>query len=400
VSTLVIGAGVDELVAAHALTRGGRRVLVLDDHGAGDGSMQPGWIAPQIVRELGLERRGLEIRCPDPWIAAPLPGGGRFELSQSMARSVEAIRALSARDAERWPEFCARMARCARMLEALYAAPPPDPLGRSAGDLAQLAGIALRAHRAGRQTIEDLLRLLPMPLADLLDDWFESDLLKGLLGSAGVMHLQRGPRAGGTALALLHRHVGCAPGVFRAPLSNAAAVLRTMPGIEIRAGAKVASIRVDAGRVLGVVLEGGEEIAATHVVSGTDPKRTLLELLQPGWLDPEFTRAVRQIRSRGAAPGIDRLAIAPSLDDLERAADEAKYGRVKAAGASGVEWQATHAELALDQFLWMRPLPALAGYRTPIGGLYLCGPSMHPGAGVPGAAGLHCARHVLRDFRT
>lgn len=391
-STIVIGAGVDELVAAHALARAGRSVLVLDERGTGDGDMQAGWIAPPIARELALDRHGLEVRRPDPWIAAPLPGGGRLELWQDMARSAESIRRLSARDAERWPEFCGRMARLARLLESIYAAPPPDPLGRKLADLAQLAGLALRAHRSGRQTIEDLLRLLPMPVADLLDDWFESDALKGLLGSAGILHQRRGPRAGGTALALLHHHVGNAPGVFRPPLSNAATVLRALAGIEIRRGT-VERIRVSAGRVAAVVLEGGEEIAATQVVSGDDPKRTLLELLEPGWLDPELVRAVRHIRSGGAAAQLpfefDRT---PSLDYLERAADDAKYGRA----SERPSLEAPHAELALDQFLWMRPVPALARYRTPVGGLFLCGESMHPGPGVPGAAGWLCAREVLR----
>jgi phytoene dehydrogenase-like protein len=470
---VVIGAGANELVAAHYLARAGHRVVVLDLHDADPGATV-GWFPPRIARELGLAQGGLHIERADPWAAAALPDGGRLELWQDMARSVASIRRLSPRDAEKWPDFCARMARLARLLEALYAAPPPDPLASRAPELVRLAGMGLRTRRLGRQGMTDLLRLLPMSVADFLDDWFESDALKGVLGAAGVMHLQQGPRSGGTAFALLHQHVGNPVGVFRAARSNLGQVLAGLPGIEIRRGVSVACIVVREGRAAGVVLAGGEEIAAACVVSGVDPRRTLLEMLEPGWLDPEAVRSVRSIRSRGVAaevaftldrsPDFSTLVIAPSLDYLERAYDDAKYRRVsqrpyleatndgerhvnvhvqyapyalaegewdevcRAAlgrvvedlltphlGVTVVEravrsprdlesaygWpegQAHHAELALDQLLWMRPTPGLARYRTPVAGLYLCGSAMHPGAGIAGAAGANAARVILRDF--
>jgi phytoene dehydrogenase-like protein len=476
-SALVIGAGVDELVAAHLLARAGHRVVVLDD-GARREDAESGWIPPRIVRDLALDRHGLRIGHPDPWIVAPLPDGGRLGLWQDVARSVEAIRRVSPRDAAKWPAFCERMARLARLLEAVYAAPPPDPMTSELGELARLGALALRARRLGREGIEDLLRLLPMSVADFLDDWFESDALKGALGAAGVMHLQQGSRSGGTAFRLLHHHVGSPPGVFRPPGSNAGRVLAELPGVERRRDARVARIAVRQGRAVGVVLASGEEIAASVVVSGADPQRTLLGLVDPGWLDPELARAIRNVRRRGAvarvvlalerAPEFSTLAAAPSLDYLERAYDDAKYGRVStrpylearvietsdhrhrvevhvqyapyALAESGwnearraalgdlvvgmltphlppvlgrtvlspreleethgwPEGQAHHAELALDQVLWMRPVPALARYATPIEGLYLCGPAMHPGGGIAGAAGANAARIILRDLR-
>jgi len=470
--TLVIGAGADELVAAHLLARAGERVLVLAERDGGGPT--EGWIPPRVVRELALAQRGLRVEWPDPWAAAPLPGDGRLELWRDLARSADSIRRVSPRDAARWPEFCARMASLARVLEALYAAPPPDPLSHELRDLGRLAGLALRARRLGRQGIDDLLRLAPMPVADLLDDWFESEALKGVLGAAAVTHLRHGPRAAGTAFALLHRHVGCPPGVFRPPRSNLAELLAARPGVEVR---RDAATRIDVreGRVAGVTLAGGEAIAARRVVSGAGPKRTLLEWVEPGWLDPGLARAVRNVRSRGAvarvtlmldrAPDFTAFVVAPSLDHLERAADDAKHGRVSRhpwieARAEGPritvhlqyapyalaegdwhgirraalgelaeavlvehvpalqgavtgkavqspldlesacgwpEGQAHHAEVALDQLAWMRPTPALARYRTPIAGLYLCGPAMHPGAGTAGAAGANAAREILRD---
>jgi phytoene dehydrogenase-like protein len=469
----VVGAGVDELVAAHLLARAGRRVLVLEQRAPRDGT-EAGWIPPGVVRDLALDRYGLEVHHFDPWISAPLPDGGRLDLWHDVARSAEAIRKVSPGDAAKWPAFCERMARLGRLLETVYAAPPPDPMSRALGELAQLAGLGLRARRMGRQGLEDLLRLLPISAADFLDDWFESDPLKGLLGAAGVRHLQQGPRSGGTAFRLLHHHVGSPPGVFRPPASNLARVLAELPGIE-RRDAKITRITVRDGRVTGVVLANGEEIRVPIVVSGADPRRTLLELVDHAWLDPELVRAVRNIRSRGVvasvtltldrAPEFATLVLAPSLDHLERAYDDAKYGRVSARpylearraepladgrhrvhvhvqyapyrladgewddarraklGDAVVEilaphlpavvertvlsprdleeahgWpegQAHHAELALDQLLWMRPIPQLAPYATPIAGLYLCGPAMHPG--VSGAAGANVARVILRS---
>jgi phytoene dehydrogenase-like protein len=368
-----------------------------------------------------------------------------LELWRDMARSVESIRRLSARDAESWPRFCERMASLARLLERLYVAAPPS--------LVDLR-FAFKVRRLGRQGMEDLMRLLPMPAAELLDDWFESEVLKGALGAFAVRHLQQGPRSAGTAFRLLHYHAGSPIGVFRSPTSNLAQLLRA--GVAIR-DAKVARLNVRGGQVTGVVLEGGEELRASLVVSAADPQRTLTELTEPGWLDPDLARALRHVRSRGVAakvvlaferaPDWQTLTLAPSLDYVERAYDDAKYRRVSAqpwldvtadGGKAEVHFQyaphtraedanigalatkvlAPHAppirecrvvalpgswpegqphqaELALDQALWMRPLPELAAYRTPIGGLWLCGQAMHPA--VPGVAGYNCARAILRS---
>jgi phytoene dehydrogenase-like protein len=445
---IVIGGGADALVAAQVLARAGREVLVVESAAA---APDDGWVPPKLLRELRLD--GVSFAWPDPWLVVPLADGGRLELWRDIARSAQSIRRLSARDAERWPAFCQRMARLARFLEGVYAAAPPDPLS---------PGFALRARRLGKQALRDLLRILPMPVADLLDDWFEADALKGALGGAGVLHLMQGPRSGGTAFRLLHHHVGCAPGVFRPPRSNIPELLRRLPRVELQG--EVLRIAVRNGAVAGVVLKDGRELAASVVVSGADLRRSLLELVEPGVIDPELARALRHVRRRGVAarlrleldrsPGFPALALAPSLDYLERAYDDAKYGRVSRepyvearcderhrveavvqyapygadcrhlsertiallaehwgdAQAQHVElsapreleqsegWpegQPHHAELSLDQALWMRPLPELAHYRTPIEGLWLCGPAMHPGAGVAGASGLHCAHAIL-----
>ena len=478
-AAVVIGGGVNELVAAHYLARAGHEVtLVREGTAPADDAFETGWITPGIVRDLGLDREGLLVRQPDPW-ALVWPEAFALELTRDVAASARAIARLSPADGAKWGAFCARMHALARVLESLYTAPPPDPVD---GSKAGLVSTALRVRRLGRRGMEDLFRLLPMSAADFLDEWFENDALKGVLGAAAVMNLRQGPRSGGTAFNLLHHHVGSPPGVFRPPISNLRAVLTRRAGIAIRAGA-VTRIDVREGRAAAVVLDGGEEIAASLVVSGLAPARTLLELVDPAWLDPQLVRSIRNIRSRGPSarisltldrdPRFTTLVVAPSLDYLERAYDHVKYGRVSTApylearnlGEAGPqrfrvelhvqyvpyrlaegawdtaraeklardalarlsevvpglsasvvgqqvltpedldhihgypEGQEYHAELALDQVLWMRPVPALAQYRTPIEGLYLCGPAMHPGGGIAGAAGANAAGVVLRGLR-
>ncbi|MFN0302302.1 MAG: phytoene desaturase family protein [Burkholderiales bacterium] len=477
---VVIGGGVNALVAAHWLARAGKHVVILDER-MGSVSLESGWIPPAIIGELGLSRNGLAVQAPDPWISAPSPDGRRLELWHDVARSADSIRPFSVRDAERWPAFCEQMQQHANLIEVLYTAPPPDVMTHDWRELARVARLALHARRLGRAALENFLRMMPMSVADFLDDWFEADVLKGVLGAGAVMHLHQGPRSGGTAFGLLHHHVGSGLGVFRPTLSNITQVLEKLPGIERRMKAKVKRIDVAASGVTGVTLADGSSIEASCVVSGADPRSTLLEWVDTAWLDPELVRSVRNIRARGVvgrvvltldrAPGFSILVIAPSLDYLERAYDDAKYRRVSrepfvearyepqagsgrhvvmahvqyvpyllddgkwddararslaesvivrmakhvpglqatirdTAVASPIDLEAFegapqgqvyHAELALDQLLWMRPLPGLARYRTPINGLYLCGPAMHPGAGIAGASGMLAAQTILRD---
>lgn len=441
---IVIGAGVDALVAAHLLARRGKQVLVVEERAPAAADF--GWVPSKVVDELGL---ALAVHAPDPWLTAILPDGGKLELWRDVGRTSESIRRLSERDAKRWPDFCRRMAVLARLFEQLYLEMPADPLNLR---------FALRVRGLGREGMVDLMRLLPMPVAELLDDWFECDALKGALGAMGIVNIRQGPRSGGTAFRFLHHHVGSPQGVFRPPRTNMSAVLRARPGVHFKPG-KVRKILVKAGHAGGVALDDGEVIEAPTVVSAIDVRRTLLELADPAWLDPELARAVQHIRRRGVAARISfdssmrNTVYAPSLDYLERAYDEVKYGRAserpyleahptpqgtevhfqyvpheaKANANLGAmarrllpglenaelgsilgpadlereegwpEGQPYHAELALDQALWMRPLPELAQYSTPIQGLWLCGPATHPGGGIAGAAGHNCAQAILRE---
>ena len=469
--TIIIGAGVNGLTAAHYLARAGRRVLVLEQQKDASRAPETGWVPPALIKELDLARHGLVVEQPDPWIAAVLPAGGRLELSRDLARSAEAIKKISPADAAKWPEFCARMRRLARVLEQLYTEPAPDVETTDPRELLHLGLVGLRVRRLGRQGMIDLLRILPMAVQELLDDWFESAALKAVLGSAGVMHLRQGPRAGGTAFNMLHHHVGSPAGVFRPARSNVRQVLEGLEGVEVRRGVRVARIAVKDGRATGVMLTTGDELPAQTIVSDADPRATLLGLLDPGWLDPEFARAVKNIKCRGVAarvtltldraPDFTTLLVAPSLDYLEHAYDDAKYGRVSAnpwleARADGnkvdvhvqyvpyvngddparaqtlgdvvfdllsqhapglphvsarevltpdslerqnglTEGHLYHGEHTLDQILFMRPVAGWSRYRTPITGLYLCGAGTHPGGAIAGGAGRNAARAILKE---
>lgn len=431
---IVLGADSNGLVAAHYLARAGRRVLVV---GETNTTVDIGWVPPQIIRELKLDAGAVGPEPSDPWIAAPLEGGGRLELWRDVAKSVEAIRRVSPADAAKWAEFSTRMRRLAGVLEALYVEAAPDIETREIGELLHLGRVGLHVRRLGKQTMIDLLRILPMSIAELLDDWFENDTLKGILGALGVWHLRQGPRAAGTAFNFLHHHVGSPAGVFRPPRSRLTQTLAARPGVELRRS--TATIVATGGRVTGVRV-GNEEISAPLVVSSADP-RTTFEPLKPQ-LDAEFVRAISNIKMRacvvrgtwrdngGRAP----LCVAPSLDYLERAHDDAKYGRpsakpyVEVVGTElHVQYAATvdsglaarvatalgvspdqvtldprnghlyHGDLTLDQILFMRPVPGWSRYRTPIAGLYLCGPGTHPGGGIAGAAGRNAARVILKE---
>jgi phytoene dehydrogenase-like protein len=375
---VVIGAGLNGLVAAAYLAKAGQRVLVLERRDVAGGTLvteeifpgfrfdtcrhDTGWIPPGIISDLKLKRHGLELVDVDASVFAPHPGGGRNDyllLHHDPQRSAALIRKHSQSDADKWPAFATRIARLANFLKAAYAKSAPSVDATSFGDLLSLASLGTRLRVLGKTEMVELLRTVPMSVGELLDDWFETDALKGVVGARGVTGIMQGPRSGGTAFVLLHHQVGRPVGAFRAPyavrggvgsLARALVAAATSFGAEVRAGVEVVRVDTTGGRAAGVMLRNGDEIAARRVVSGADPRRTFLDLCDPSRLDPDFVRAVRNVRYRGAwakvnlalgtlpafsalreggeTPLRGTISISPSLDYLERAYDDAKYGRV------------------------------------------------------------------------
>jgi phytoene dehydrogenase-like protein len=225
----------------------------------------------------------------------------------------------------------------------------------------------------------DLLRIMPMSVEELLDDSFECEPLKAGIAAGGIRGIRQGPRSGGTAFVLLHHMAGGPAGAFRrsgfwrtgphALIATLEAVAR-QNGVTVRTGASVAHIRVHDDAVAGVVLESGEEIASRLVVSSTDPATTLLGMLDPVWLDPEFVNAVRNIKYRGCTAfvlyGLDAMPELPGLADparalagcvtlswdvmtIERACDATKYGRIA---------DRPHIEITMPSLRWADAAPA------------------------------------------
>ncbi len=360
---IVVGAGINGLTAACYLAKAGKKVLVVEKHDRVGGlaatyEFAPGFrasvgpdltmVLPRIVEELSLKRHGLELMNVDPVGFSPARDGEDVLLWDDVGKSVAELRKLSPKDAEAYPEFLTLVSELTGFLRPLLSQAAPSPEIESGSDLLRLLRLGWGFRQLGARSMHELLRVLPMAVKDWLDEWFENDLLKGLLAGAALESVCLGPRAAGTSALFLYHRLG--ERQFARGLPTALAETLKTNGGSLRRECAVESISVEDSGVTGVVLEGGELLDARTVLSGLAPRTTLKQLCDPTHLEPSYLNEIDNIRYRGvtaklnlalselpdfrARPGREAAAhhravihVGPSLDDLDRAADATKYGR-------------------------------------------------------------------------
>ncbi len=367
---IIIGAGHNGLITATYLAKAGLKPLVVEANEEIGGcavtrEFAPGFrssavahllhaLHPRVVADLGLESHGLCGAYKPVDTSVLLPGGGRVEIGRDAAATVASIGRVSAADAEAYPRVMARLGKLATALGAFLTRTPPNPAVAQNDFQTKLAlgMFALQLRMLGKKDMLELTRILTMNVADLANDHFESDAIKGLLSFEATLGVYLGPRSPNTVFNLLYRLSSFGKhgmGGLYQPLGGMGTVIAALAkaaqaaGVEIRNRAPVDHVLIEKEQAVGVVLRGGEEIRAPIVASSADPQRTLLKLVQPGELDTEFLIRIRHLRMNGCVakvhlaldglpPGIKpsdgRMIFASSINHVERAFDCAKYGRV------------------------------------------------------------------------
>lgn len=371
---VIIGGGHNGLVAAAYLAKAGFKPLVLEPRAAIGGEcandeFHPGFYSslassagpflPEVIKDLQLERHGLEFIHPEIQVCALNLNGPPILIYKDAKRTATELADASAKDANRYPEFVAAFERIGRALRPLVTMTPPNLDAPSKAELWNLGKLGWGVRGLGKKDEYRLLRYGPMAVADLAAEWFENETLRAVVAAGGIFGAFAGPWSAGTSAPLLLQAAlngsPIRPAVFpkggMGALTQALAKVATAAGAEIRTNAKVTEIRVVDGRVASVVLSSGEELPAWTAVSEHDPGTTLLELLDAIELDPGYRLMMQNYRATGtvarltlalsalpefkgtgcpdgkcAARLAGRIHIGPDIDYLERAFDAAKYG--------------------------------------------------------------------------
>ncbi len=368
---IVIGAGHNGLTCAAYLAKAGRKVCVLErrDQVGGATSTEehyPGFkysacsyvvslLRPWIIRDLELTKHGYQI-LPLEETFTPFPDGRYLLRDGDPERTRRAIQKFSKRDAEVYSQFGMTMGELGRMVKPVIDQPAPDPSSLNPAELFRMLKLGRHMGQKGEDWLAANYKMLTMSAVDLLSEWFECEQLIAPMSVSGIIGTFLGVRSPGTAYVLLHHYMGEIDGSFRAwgiPKGGTGQVAEAIAsaargfGAEIRLAAGVEKIISRNGQAKGVVLENGDEISAKVIVSAVDPHRTFLKFIGEDELDADFVTQIKRFKMRGSSgkvnlaldglpefaclPGHGRhlhgdITIAPSIDYLERAYDDAKYG--------------------------------------------------------------------------
>ena len=520
---IVVGAGHNGLTNAAYLAKSGLNVLCIEKNDYIGGAtvsrnLYKDWfysncsyvcslLRPEIYRDLELARHGLQV--------TPYGGGAVFmengdylgSYSDEEVHYREYAR-FSQADADAYERYSADVMRQCRFIREFLLRTPPDPASFRPRDLKELAYLGAKFFEMGEQRMYDTIRFWTMSVAEYLDEYFETDVIKAALSGSGIIGTALGIHSPGTAYVLLHHYMGDVDGNIGAwgyARGGTGAVAEALSksllsyGGEIRTEAGLEQIIVKNGKVSGVALSTGEEINAKVVVSNLDVKNTFLRCMDKNDLDPDFYHRVKHFKSRGSSgkvnialggrpsfpalpegnPLLDGdMHFIDSMERMERAYDDWKEGtwskdpyidmviptitdptmappgkhfmscfvQYCPAQIEGRDWTEEereafgqtvidqisnyspdfkgliehmevrtpaviedeigitegnifHGELTMDQLMFNRPIPGYAQYRGPVGGLYMCGSSNHPGGGIMAAPGCNAAREILFDLK-
>ncbi len=369
---VVIGGGHNGLVNAAYRARAGKKVLVLERrHVLGGAAVTEevfkgfkfsvcsyvvSLLRPEIIRELDLPRHGLEI-LPLDGTFTPMPNGDYLWRLNDHGRTRREIARHSRLDAEAYDEYGKAMIEMAHFVKPIMSMTPPDPTTLSPKGWKNLAFLGRRFQSLNDDDKYNQVQLMTMSAVDFLDQWFETDVLKATMSASGIIGTFLGVRSPGTAYVLLHHYMGEIDGAFRSwgfarggtgAISNSIADAAREAGVEIRTEAPIEKILHSNGRATGVVLKNGEEIHANVVSSSVDPRLTFMKMIGEEHLPDDFCTDLKRYKYRGSSGKVNlalsglpnfksmpgegahlrgAISISPGVDYMERAYDEAKYGR-------------------------------------------------------------------------
>lgn len=359
--TIIIGAGHNGLVAAAYLARQGKKVLVLERRAIVGGSAVTesfgegftvdslwtgGTLRPDIIKDLGLGTSGTNAHSTRPPFISLQPDSNHLVIDADPGKAAESIQRFSEKDAAKWLEFVTFMNKAAEFLDVAYSTIMPRlPKGYSSREGYGLLEMGLDLRMMGRKDMINLIRLLPMTALEFVEEWFESEQLKAAVASVAIHGVTLGVMSAGTGYTLLHNWLNRG-GLANVNVGKAGELTQALASIvksfdgEIRCEAEVTSVGVENQVAKNVVLANGEEISANTILSSADPKHTLLKLVGPMELPPEFVWHIQSIKMRGSVAKVHlltdgnhgipdgTLVVAPTLKYLERAYDAAKYGEI------------------------------------------------------------------------